>query len=174
MKKKFTSYWDSMKTGHSKMHRIHLLSGMLNKLDDLLLSSMDDVYVGRLVFKVFGIVPAPPLPQQDNGHDCGIFVMHYMECIVFGQSPRTTYKVDHSERFRLAVNILTSESNRLCWKAARDAADYYNTCLSERSPSLKKGVCLPQVIHLPFPCIQRKREEANPGLTLVRERKSHE
>lgn len=117
MKKKFASYWDSMRTGRSKMHRIHLLSGMvgvcfhlnmnliktfltihhlyfllqLNKLDDLLLSSMDDVYVGRPVFKVFGIVPAPPLPQQDNGHDCGIFVMHYMECIVFGQSPRTTY-----------------------------------------------------------------------------------
>ncbi|XP_062115173.1 uncharacterized protein LOC133829460 isoform X2 [Humulus lupulus] len=96
---------------------------------------MDDVHSGRPVFEVFNIVPAGKLPQQDNGHDCGIFVMRFMEYIASGKSPPSTYIVDHNERFRFAIDIVLSESNGLFWDVMHDATAYYGVCSSKGGES---------------------------------------
>lgn len=42
-------------------------------------------------FSLFSVVPSGQVPQQDNGHDCGVFVMKFMEWIVDGESPPKSY-----------------------------------------------------------------------------------
>ncbi|XP_062104578.1 uncharacterized protein LOC133815797 [Humulus lupulus] len=166
------SVWDSVSGRYRTRVRTHILSELLKKLDVLLHTTMGSARVGGPVFSLFSVVPSGQVPQQDNGHDCGVFVMKFMEWIVDGESPPKSYKVEDAARLDIAIDILTCESNRLRLGVKDNAATYYKACLSsvEKSPDLKNGLVILQKFRLYLPCYQRKRLETNTGPSWVRER----
>ncbi|XP_062109471.1 uncharacterized protein LOC133820923 isoform X2 [Humulus lupulus] len=107
------SVWDSVSGRYRTRVRTHILSELLKKLDVLLHTTMGSARVGGPIFSLFSVVPSGQVPQQENGHDCGVFVMKFMEWIVDGESPPKSYKVEDAARLDIAIDILTCESNRL-------------------------------------------------------------
>ncbi|PON95753.1 Ulp1 protease family, C-terminal catalytic domain containing protein [Trema orientale] len=120
--------WDSMSTARDKPAHAELVYEMLERLDTLLLLDRkmafgdDYQFVNCLIRHVFII------PKQDNGSDCRVFIMMYMEALSKGKEncPEEFFAVD--ERLRISLQITHHPFNSLKDSISTDVENFILAC----------------------------------------------
>ncbi|KAM6547181.1 hypothetical protein CsatB_018857 [Cannabis sativa] len=123
--------WDSLKTPRGKDvkdFRVRAASEMLRTLDDLLQVDMALELGEKFNFASLPLDYARRVPQQDNGVDCGVYVMKFMEHF-FNRGNVAEIDVEHvtsQDRFNIMMNLIQHPKNECRATVLADVAEMYS------------------------------------------------
>ncbi|POO00521.1 Ulp1 protease family, C-terminal catalytic domain containing protein [Trema orientale] len=133
VKERMVEIWDSLSTARDKPKREKKAYKMLETLDTLLSLDRKMAFGDGFRFIDCPIRRVLGIPKQDNGADCGVFVMMYMEALSKGkENCPLFFSVD--ERLRIALKIIRHLLNTLKDSVTTDVENFILAYRNPQSP----------------------------------------
>ncbi|XP_062107674.1 uncharacterized protein LOC133818671 isoform X2 [Humulus lupulus] len=114
---------DPLVAARSKTVSTKATKEMLSTLDRLFKSEIKQHKQNDFQFSNFKVSIKSGTPQQDNGHDCGVYVMKFMESFKREESMSPFAPVD--ERLKIACQLVKHDRNEVRAVVFADKEKYY-------------------------------------------------
>ncbi|XP_062080457.1 uncharacterized protein LOC133785222 [Humulus lupulus] len=116
--------WDPLVAARSKTVSTKATKEMLSTLDRLFKSEIKQHKQNDFQFSNFKVSIKSGTPQQDNGHDYGVYVMKFMESFFKREESMSPFApVD--ERLKIACRLVTHDRNEVRAVVFADKEKYY-------------------------------------------------
>ncbi|KAJ6859919.1 hypothetical protein NC651_036289 [Populus alba x Populus x berolinensis] len=124
LKKQVVEIWDSLAASCQSDWVDRRLRHLLVSLDALFKDDIDQNYQKVWSFKDFRVERPSNVPQQQNGHDCGVYVIKFMLAPEEVTNPYFVFDSEN-ERLEVVLRLLASDVNSCRNGLASKAESYY-------------------------------------------------
>ncbi|KAG6741312.1 hypothetical protein POTOM_054545 [Populus tomentosa] len=124
LKRQVVEIWDSLAASQQSAWVDKRLHNLLVSLDGLFKDDIDQNYQKVWSFKDFRVERPSNVPQQQNGHDCGVYVIKFMLAPEELTNPDFMFDSEN-ERLEVVLRLLASDVNSCRNDLASKAEAYY-------------------------------------------------
>ncbi|KAJ6865964.1 hypothetical protein NC652_037480 [Populus alba x Populus x berolinensis] len=124
LKRQVVEIWDSLAASQQSDWVDNRLHNLLVSLDALFKDDIDQNYQKGWSFKDFRVERPSNVPQQQNGHDCGVYVIKFMLAPEEVTNPDFVFDSEN-ERLEVVLRLLASDVNSCRNDLASKAEAYY-------------------------------------------------
>ncbi|KAH8484583.1 hypothetical protein H0E87_028891, partial [Populus deltoides] len=124
LKKQVVEIWDSLAASCQSDWVDRRLHNLLVSLDALFKDDIDQNYQKVWSFTDFRVERPSNVPQQQNGHDCGVYVIKFMLAPEEVTNPDFVFDSEN-ERLEVVLRLLSSDVNSCRNDLASKAEAYY-------------------------------------------------
>ncbi|KAJ6865984.1 hypothetical protein NC652_037497 [Populus alba x Populus x berolinensis] len=124
LKRQVVEIWDSLAASRQSDWVDRRLHNLLVSLDALFKDDIDQNYQKVWSFTDFRVERPSNVPQQQNGHDCGVYVIKFMLAPEEVTNPDSVFDSEN-ERLEVVLRLLASDVNSCRNDLASKAEAYY-------------------------------------------------